>query len=316
MLKIKIDKNISNLKKFKECIIIIDEISEKYLKNIVIDETTKFLKITSNINKDVLKFSKYVIGFGTGKTLDFVKYISYEIKKDFILIPTSLSSDVAFTPTISIKRKKSVNSIFYKLPKLIIINKKITFSSSKDTIKAGLCDALAKFVALKDWEIANEKIKEEINEKSYKYSLKCAKIAYRNFNKVINGKIKFLVKSFKYSGISAYLAKSSRPISGSEHNFSHSIDLFSSKKSLHGYQVGLGSIIMRNLQVGYDDLNFLEIFKENKIPTNYKEIGIPKKDILNCFLKSKYIRKRYTILNTIRITKNFAKNLLKKLKII
>ncbi|MEM5830121.1 MAG: iron-containing alcohol dehydrogenase [Candidatus Aenigmatarchaeota archaeon] len=267
-------------------------------------------------SKDLFE-TKILIAFGSGKLIDKVKFLAYEYKKDFITIPISLSSDVFISPTISLKFKKSVKSIFYKLPKKVFISLNLIRKAPEETLKAGFCDAIAKFVALEDWKIANEKIGEEINKKAFKFSEECAKISYKNSKKIlIKHDIRKLINSFKFSGLAAYYAKSSRPISGSEHNFSHSIDLFSKQKSFHGFQVGLGSIIMRNLQMGYDDLNLREFFEEYKIPKNYKEIKIDKKEILKCFLLSKYVRKRFTVLNTIRITKSFAKTFLRKIKII
>jgi glycerol-1-phosphate dehydrogenase [NAD(P)+] len=37
-------------------------------------------------------------------------------------------------------------------------------------------------------------------------------------------------------------AGSSRPVSGSEHLFSHALDYFAEKKNLHGLQVALGTV--------------------------------------------------------------------------
>ncbi|MEM5828484.1 MAG: iron-containing alcohol dehydrogenase [Candidatus Aenigmatarchaeota archaeon] len=313
MLKIGIKKDKINLTKFKNSLVVYDETSKKYLKYLEFNACTSLKELE---NKKISNFN-ILIAFGSGKLIDRVKFLAYKYKKEFITIPISLSSDVFTSSTISLKFRKSVKSVFYKLPKKVFISLSIIKKAPKENLKAGFCDAIAKFVALEDWRIANERIGEEINKKAFKFSEKCAKISYKNVEKILERKnYKKLIEAFRFSGLASFYAKSSRPISGSEHNFSHSIDLFSKQKSLHGFQVGLGSIIMRNLQMGYDDLDLRNMFEEYKIPKNYKEIKIDKNEIIKCFLLAKYVRKRYTILNTIRMTKSFATNFLDKIKVI
>jgi len=312
MLKIRIKGSKINLSKFKNSILIYDKIGKKFLKLIEIDKKMEIDKI--NLSK--IKNFDLLICFGSGKTIDKIKIFSMKFKKDYIVIPTSLSSDVITSPTISLKFKRTVKSIFYRLPKMVIISKEIIEKAPQETIKAGVCDCIAKISSVKDWEIANEIINEKIIKKAHYLALKCAKNSLENIQKIINGNIKKLMKSFEYSGLAAHYAKSSRPISGSEHNFSHAIDLFSKYKSLHGFQVGLGTIISRRLQQENDYKDLIEIFRDHNIPTSYKEIKIPQKYLVLALMKAKYVRKRFTVLNTIRITKSFANKLLKELKII
>lgn len=46
------------------------------------------------------------------------------------------------------------------------------------------------------------------------------------------------------------IAGSSRPTSGSEHMFSHALDVLHPGKALHGEQCGVGCIMMMNLHGG------------------------------------------------------------------
>ena len=46
------------------------------------------------------------------------------------------------------------------------------------------------------------------------------------------------------------IAGNSRPASGSEHKFSHALDMIAPKPALHGEQCGVGTIMMMYLQGG------------------------------------------------------------------
>lgn len=67
--------------------------------------------------------------------------------------------------------------------------------------------------------------------------------------------IEVLVNSLVLSGIAMDFAGTSRPVSGSEHCFSHALDFYSDTKNLHGIQVALGTISMLKLiNEPYDDV--------------------------------------------------------------
>ena len=52
------------------------------------------------------------------------------------------------------------------------------------------------------------------------------------------------------SGMAISIAGNSRPASGSEHKFSHALDMIAPKPALHGEQCGVGTIMMMYLHGG------------------------------------------------------------------
>jgi glycerol-1-phosphate dehydrogenase [NAD(P)+] len=117
-----------------------------------------------------------------------------------------------------------------------------------------------------------------------------------------------------YSGFSMNIYESSRPASGSEHNFSHALDALGSK-ALHGEQVALGTIISVHLHGG-NWKQIAHLMYKLGLPTSAKTIGISEDILIQALVNAKNVRDRYTILNEKNLDEKQAKKILKKLGII
>jgi len=132
--------------------------------------------------------------------------------------------------------------------------------------------------------------------------------------------IRVVIKSLINSGISMNVAGTSRPASGSEHLFSHALDLLSLKFSftpaLHGEQCGVGTIITTYLQGG----NWKKVKKllaKIGLPTNSEEMGIEPRYIIEALVSAKEIRPdRYTVLHSRKLTKKTAETVATKIGVI
>jgi glycerol-1-phosphate dehydrogenase [NAD(P)+] len=93
------------------------------------------------------------------------------------------------------------------------------------------------------------------------------------------------------------IAGSSRPCSGSEHQFSHALDMICEKPALHGEQCGVGTILMTYLH-GKDWERVRDALKVVKAPVNSKELGIDDSYIIKALTMAHSIRDRYTILRS------------------
>jgi glycerol-1-phosphate dehydrogenase [NAD(P)+] len=107
------------------------------------------------------------------------------------------------------------------------------------------------------------------------------------------------------------IAGSSKPCSGSEHLFSHALDLVAPNGSLHGEQCGVGSILMAYLY-DIDWKNIKDTLQKTGAPTNAEELGVDSESVVNALVKACTIRpERYTILNTKKLDYDSAKKLAK-----
>jgi len=117
-------------------------------------------------------------------------------------------------------------------------------------------------------------------------------------------------------GVSMSIAGSSRPCSGSEHLFSHALDVIRPNHAMHGERCGVGTIMMTYLHGGNwkrirDDL------KKLGAPTNARQLGVEKEDVLRALKMAKSIRPdRYTILNKLSLRRESYEHLAKVTEVI
>ena len=92
------------------------------------------------------------------------------------------------------------------------------------------------------------------------------------------------------------IAGSSRPCSGSEHLFSHALDIVKPNGAMHGEQCGVGSIMMAHLY-GANWKRIRDTLKNLGAPTTAAGLGISNEDFVKALELAATIRPdRYTIL--------------------
>jgi len=262
---------------------------------------------------------RFIIGFGGGKTIDVAKFIAFRNKIEFISIPTAPSHDGIASQFASIKDKHRAYSYKVKPPYVVLVDLDIIVKAPKRLISSGVGDALAKFTAVADWRLAHEEKGEYYGEYAANLALLGARLVSKYSRGIGEGdeeSIRTLVEALISDGVAAGIAGSSRPCSGSEHLFSHALDLYASKHALHGEQVGVGTILMSYLH----DMDWRYIrqrLSDAGSPINYKDLGIPKDDIINAIIYAKRVRpERYTILHKLNITRSYAVEIAEKTMVI
>lgn len=300
-----------------------------YVEHISIEA---FDHIIKNLNEIAHKVKdekiNLLIGVGGGKAIDSAKLIAWYTNKSYISFPTNISHDGISSPSISylisikLKEKYGIN-FELKSPLAIIADTDIILKNLKNSLPAGVGDLVAKFTAVKDWRLTHLLKGEEYSEYAASMALMSAKMVERNMeviSKYNEESVSILLKALIGSGIAIAVAGSSRPASGSEHLFSHSLDLIAEKEGFspaqHGVQCGIGTIIMAILH-GTRWRKIREILQKVKAPVNAKELGIEPKYLIKALTISNKIRKdRYTILGDLEITESSAEKLLKKAEVI
>ena len=245
-----------------------------------------------------------LIGIGGGKIQDTCKFASFMSKKNFFSIPTTLANDGLCSPIAVLKMKDGfTKSIGTKLPLALFIDTNIVANSPIELRKAGIGDILSNYTAIYDWRVAEKCNKDTIND----FALSISDISFNVINNISKTDIEISDKNFieqlaeaiVLSGIAMYIAGTSRPCSGSEHLFSHTIDRLYNKKNLHGLQVALGSIVAAYLQ-GRDYGKLINLLKRFDIDVRPEILNLTQNEYIDCWKHAKESRKeRYTILNEI-----------------
>lgn len=249
----------------------------------------------------------YVIGVGGGSVIDVAKVCAYSSKIPFISIPTAASHDGIASPRASIKGSKYV-SMQVNSPLGVIADTTIIEKAPQRLLSSGCADAISNYTAVLDWKLANKERDEYYGDYAATLAMLSAEIVMHNAER-IRGNISILIEALISSGVAIGIAGSSRPCSGSEHQFSHVLDTICPNPALHGEQCGIGCIMMSYLH-NADWTRVRDSLGKVGAPTTAKEVGIENKYIIEALTKANTIRDRYTILRN-GISENEAIHLAK-----
>ncbi len=256
-----------------------------------------------------------IVGMGGGKVLDVCKYASYISKKPLLSIPTTMANDGIASPIAVLKRKDNKpKSLGCAPPSMLLIDTDLIINGPIELIKAGIGDTISNYTALLDWSFACERGKDEMNGYAFMMSETSLNALMKTqYETICPEFIDVLANSLVLSGIAMDFTGNSRPVSGSEHLFSHALDYYSEKKNFHGIQVALGTVaVLKLIDKSYSDvLSYLKKFEVEKNPA---KLGIDKDTFVMCMQNAPAMRvNRYTYLNEADLTKNTLEKIYKEL---
>ena len=272
---------------------------------------------------------KMVIGIGGGKCIDIAKAASYNLNITFISVPTSASHDGIASPFASIKGGAKPYSLVARPPIGILADIDIISHAPSEFLMSGCGDLVAKVTAYKDWILARDEKGEYFGEYSANLARMSSNIILKgtslefispSLDKELNQnkyeRVTSVIEALISSGVAAGIAGSSRPCSGSEHLFSHALDILYPGIGLHGQKCGIGTIMMAKLHgINYEEIrtSLLNI----GAPTTAKEIGLSEEAIIESLLLAPKLRpERYTIIHKINLDAESALELAKSCQII
>lgn len=279
--------------------------------------------------KDILKYVETekvstLIGIGGGKTMDFLKFISYKTNIKSIAIPTSLSTHVYASPKIHILQPISElgysQTIDGEPAHLSILDIDLLEKLENENIqliRAGLGDILAFYTAREDWKLA-------------------CKTGHDTYNYYVDSLIKNIIKKLystdfkkplrefwlEYIEMQVLLCSitdwaGSAPASGSEHLFANKIESLSPEPVLHGEMVALGVLLVSQM-LGLDIIKLKKILDNIGLDLSLKKYNFNINLILEAFTEGKIYGKeknRYTCLENMMVDLkllNSAINVLQK----
>ncbi|MEM3824410.1 MAG: NAD(P)-dependent glycerol-1-phosphate dehydrogenase [Candidatus Bathyarchaeia archaeon] len=252
-----------------------------------------------------------VFGVGGGTKIDVAKLSSARQEIPFISVPTTASHDGIASPLSSVKGLEKPYSVLAQAPIAIIADTDIIMQAPWRFAISGCGDVIAKLTAVRDWRLAYKENDEYYGSYAASLALMSAKLVMQNAD-LIKSKneegLRVLIEALISCGVSMSIAGSSRPCSGSEHLFSHALDITATKHAMHGEQCGVGTIMMAYLH----KINWKGVKKTLKklgAPTNAEELGVEKEDIVKALEIAASIRpERYTILSKLKWKReNFEK---------
>jgi len=243
--------------------------------------------------------ANFLLGVGSGRSIDLAKLASTRLELPFISIPTAASHDGIASSRASILDNGKNTSVQAQSPIAVIADTEIISAAPFRFLAAGCGDIISNYTAVLDWELASRLRNEYFGEYAAALSRMAARVIIDYADSIKpehESSARLVVKALVSNGVAMSIAGSSRPASGSEHMFSHALDKIAPEPALHGEQCGVGTIMMMYLHGG----NWQEIreaLKKIGAPTTAAEMGIEDKYIIEALLHAHSIRpERYTIL--------------------
>lgn len=256
-----------------------------------------------------------IVGVGGGKVLDVCKYAAFISKKPFLSVPTAMANDGIASPIAVLKRQDDMpKSLGCAAPTILLVDTKLIMDGPVQLIKAGIGDTISNYMALKDWTFAVEKGRDQMNGYAYLMSQTALDVLMKTqYHSICQEFMDVLARSLVLSGCAMEYAGSSRPVSGSEHLFSHALDYYSERKNLHGIQVALGTVAVLKL-LGDDYQGVLHYLNTFEVDINPTHLGIDCDTFVYCMQMATSMRKdRFTYLDEINLENGRLKKIYKEL---
>ncbi len=266
---------------------------------------------------ETVKDRDFIIGLGGGRSIDVAKYLAYLTNRPWIAFPTILSHDGVVSSRASLSSNSVRISVKAKEPYAIISDIDVLKKAPYRWMASGAGDVLSNISAVEDWKIASRAGKEKYHTVIGELAMLPVRAISRHVDDIREMNehgIEILFWSLVASGLAMNIYGSSRPCSGSEHNFSHALDYLHAG-ALHGEQCALGGIIILYLQNKKWE-KYRSLLKRLGLPTTSSEIGIPEDILVKALVMARDIRDRYTILNEVEIDERRARRILNEVGII
>ncbi len=282
------------------------------------EETVEYNTISYAMNvaeRVIATDVRCIVALGGGKVLDVCKYAAYISKCPLMSIPTTMANDGIASPIAVLKRQDNKpKSLGCAMPTMLLLDTELIMNSPLQLIKAGIGDTISNYMALLDWEYACACGKDTMNGYAYMMSKTSLDALMKTqYNKIGTEFIEVLANSLVLSGIAMDFAGSSRPVSGSEHLFSHALDYYMEKPNLHGIQVALGTVATLKL-IGQKYSSVLNYLKKFDVEINPKTLGIDEKTFVLCMQNATSMRtNRHTYLHDTEMSEDKLKKLYREL---
>jgi glycerol-1-phosphate dehydrogenase [NAD(P)+] len=195
--------------------------------------------------KDVI-----AIAVGSGVINDTVKLVSHLLGRRYMCVGTAASMDGFTAYGASITKDGNKQTFDCPAPLGFVMDSEIAAAAPKELAASGYADLIAKIPAGADWMLADVVGSEKIDGFAWDLVQNGLKESLSDPAAVFAGdveKTQALADGLLMSGFAMQAIQSSRPASGTEHQYSHCWDMedlcFEGKHVSHGFKVGIGTLV-------------------------------------------------------------------------
>jgi len=190
------------------------------------------------------------VAVGSGVINDTVKLVSAHLGRRYMCVGTAASMDGFTAYGASITKDGNKQTFDCPAPLGFVMDSEIAAAAPKELAASGYADLIAKIPAGADWMLADVIGSEKINGFAWDLVQNGLKESLSDPAAVFAGdveKTQALADGLLMSGFAMQAIQSSRPASGTEHQYSHCWDMedlcFEGKHVSHGFKVGIGTLV-------------------------------------------------------------------------
>ena len=190
------------------------------------------------------------IAVGSGVINDTVKLVSHMLGRRYMCVGTAASMDGFTAYGASITKDGNKQTFDCPAPLGFVLDSEIAAAAPKELAASGYADLIAKIPAGADWMLADVVGSEKIDSFAWDLVQNGLKESLADPAAVFTGdvdKTQALADGLLMSGFAMQAIQSSRPASGTEHQYSHCWDMedlcFEGKHVSHGFKVGVGTLV-------------------------------------------------------------------------
>jgi glycerol-1-phosphate dehydrogenase [NAD(P)+] len=198
------------------------------------------------------------LAVGSGTLNDLTKLAAHRLGRPYLVLATAASMDGYAAFGASITDRGSKQTFDCPAPRAVLADVEVIARAPQGLNAAGYADLLAKVAAGADWIVADAVGAEPIDPPVWEIvqgRLRASIDAPQGIARREPAALRHLVSGLLLSGFAMQAARSSRPASGAEHQFSHLWDMqhhtHQGEAPFHGFKVGIGTLASLAL---YEDL--------------------------------------------------------------
>ncbi len=209
------------------------------------------------------------VAVGSGTINDLTKLAAHRLGRPYMVVATAASMDGYTAYGASITYRGSKQTFECPAPRAVVADLEVIAKAPPEMNAAGYGDLLAKGASGADWILADAMGEEPIEPKSWatvQTFLADWVAEPSGIPRAEPGRLRRLTVGLTMTGFAIQAARSSRPASGAEHQFSHLWDMqrqsHDASTPSHGFQVGIGTLASLGLYfllLGTDAVDSVEL---------------------------------------------------------
>ena len=190
------------------------------------------------------------VAVGSGVINDLTKLASHHLGRRYVIVGTAASMDGYTAYGASITYEGNKQTFDCPAPIGVVLDPAVAAKAPAGMSASGYADLLAKVPAGADWIISDAVGSEAIDDFAFGLVQKNLRKALSDPAAVADGDVEatgMLADGLIMSGFAMQAISSSRPASGTDHQFSHFWDMeglcYNGRHVSHGFKVGIGTMV-------------------------------------------------------------------------